>query len=150
MLSCRAMRVNLASITILFAMVGCSTMDPDAHMAAFSTQLTGKNQVPPVATSATGQLYAALDKNTLLFRWKLTLSGLTGLVTAGHFHGPATIGTNANIALSIEGPVKSPAEGRVTLTPAQATDLLAGKWYVSIQTKAHPGGEIRGQMILRE
>jgi hypothetical protein len=41
-------------------------------------------------------------------------------------------------------------EGRATLTAAQAADLLAGKWYVNIRTAAHPGGEIRGQMILRE
>ncbi|MDO9197071.1 CHRD domain-containing protein, partial [Rhodoferax sp.] len=46
--------------------------------------------------------------------------------------------------------VKSPLAGQATLTPAQAADLLAGKWYASIHTPAHPAGEIRGQMILRE
>jgi len=146
----RALWQALAGIAIALAMLGCSTMDPDAHMAAFSSQMTGLNQVPPVATAATGQLYAALDKNTLLLRWKLTFSGLSGPATAGHFHAPAVVGANANSTLAIKGPIKSPMEGRATLSAAQAADLLTGRWYVSLQTKAHPGGEIRGQLILRE
>lgn len=145
-----AVRTVLATTTLVFAMVGCSVLAPDAHLAAFSTQMTGLNLVPPVATPATGRVHAVLDKNTLLLRWKLSFSGLSGPATAGHFHGPAAIGANANIALPFKGPVKSPLQGQATLTPTQAADLLAGKWYVNIQTAAHPGGEIRGQVILRE
>jgi hypothetical protein len=131
-------------------MAGCSVLPPDAHLAAFSTQLTGLNHVPPVATQATGRVDAVLNKNTRLLRWKISFRSLSGPATAGHFHGPAVIGANANAALPFKGPVKSPLEGQATLTPAQAADLLAGKWYVSIHTDAHPAGEIRGQMILRE
>ena len=36
----------------------------------------------------------------------------------------------------------SPIEGRATLTPAQAADLMAGKWYANIHTAANPNGEI--------
>lgn len=140
---------RLLTITFL-AMAGCSAIPPDAHMAAFSTQMTGQNQVPPVATPATGRLVAALDKNTLLFRWKLSYSGLSGPATAAHFHGPASIAANAKISLAFAGPVKSPYEGRATLTAAQAADLLDGKWYASIHTPGHPSGEIRGQLNLRE
>ena len=143
-------RTVLATTAIAFSMVGCSVLRPDAHLAAFSTQMTGLNEVPRVHTLATGRVDALLDKNTMLFRWKLSFTGLSGPATAGHFHGPAAIGANANIALPFKGPVKSPLEGQATLTPAQAADLLAGKWYANIHTAAHPGGEIRGQLILRE
>lgn len=146
----RAMRSALASSAMVFAMAGCSVLQPDAHLAAFSTQMTGLNQVPPVATSATGRVVAVLDKNTQLLRWKASFTGLSGPATAGYFHGPAVIGANASSTLAFKGPVRSPFEGRATLTPAQAADLLSGKWYVSILTAAHPGGEIRGQMMLRE
>lgn len=145
-----AVRSVLTTTAMALAMAGCSVLAPDAHLAAFSTQMTGLNQVPPVATPATGRVDAVLDKNTRLFRWKLSFTGLSGPATAGHFHGPAVIGANANIALPFKGPLKSPLDGQATLTPAQAADLLAGKWYASIHTAAHPAGEIRGQIILRE
>lgn len=149
-LDTRSVRVAFAVTAAVFAVAGCSLLQPDAHLAAFSTQMTGINQVPPVKTAATGRLDARLDKNTNLFRWKLSYMGLSGPATAGHFHGPAAIGANAGVALSFGGTPRSPMEGRATLTAAQAADLLAGKWYANIHTAAHPGGEIRGQMILRE
>lgn len=145
-----ALRSVLLTTVLAFAVAGCGVLQPDAHVAAFSTQMTGLNQVPPVNTQATGRVDAVLDKNTRLFRWKLSFAGLSGTATAGHFHGPAAIGTNAGITLPFKGTVQSPLQGQATLTPAQAADLLAGKWYVSIHTTAHPNGEIRGQMILRE
>lgn len=145
-----AMRSVLATTAISFALAGCSVLQPDAHLAAFSTTMTGLNEVPRTTTPATGRVDAVLNKNTRLLRWKLSFKGLSGPATAGHFHGPAAIGSNANMALAFKGPVTSPQEGQATLTPAQATDLLSGKWYVNIHTAAHPGGEIRGQMILRE
>jgi hypothetical protein len=145
-----ARRSVLAATAMTLALAACSVLRPDAHLAAFSTQMTGLNQVPPVATPATGRVDAVLDKNTRLLRWKLSFTGLSGPATAGHLHGPAVIGANAGIALAFKGPLKNPMQGQATLTPAQAADLLAGKWYASIHTEGHPGGEIRGQLILRE
>lgn len=136
-------------VTGLALMVaGCASLQPEAHLAAFSAQMTGLNQVPSVRTVAGGRLDAVLDKTTRLFRWKLSYTGLSGPATAGHFHGPAAIGANGGVALSLGGALRSPMEGRATLTAVQAAELLAGKWYVNIHTAAHPGGEIRGQMIL--
>ena len=43
--------------------------------------------------------------------------------------------------------VQSPFEGSATLTDAQAAELMAGQWYVNVHTAAHPGGEIRGQVV---
>jgi hypothetical protein len=144
------LRSVLVTTALAFAMAGCGVLQPDAHVAAFSTQMTGMNEVPPVNTPATGRVDAVLDKNTRLLRWKLTFTGLSGTPTGGHFHGPAAIGANAGIALPFKGTVQSPLQGQATLTAAQAAELLAGKWYVNIHTTAHPNGEIRGQMILRE
>ena len=125
----------------------------ESSLAAFSTVMTGMNQVPPLrasATTATGRMDAVLDKTTRLLRWKLFYRGLTGAAIAGHFHGPATASTSAGVALAFKGAVTSPMDGQATLTLEQMTDLLAGRWYVNIHTMAFPAGEIRGQMILRE
>ena len=143
-------RSVLATTAVALVLAGCSVVPPDAHMAAFSTQMTGTNQVPAVKTAGTGRLVAVYDRKTGLFRWKLSFSGLKGTPTGGHFHGPADVGANAPASLPIVGPIKSPMEGRATLTEVQAAELLAGRWYASIETTAYPRGEIRGQIILRE
>jgi len=143
-------RSVLVTTALSFAMAGCGVLQPNAHLAAFSTQMTGMNEVPSVATVATGQVEAVLDKNTRLLRWKMSFTGLSGPATAAHFHGPAIIGANAGVAVPIQDPITSPLEGQAMLTPVQADDLLSGKWYANVHSKAYPGGEIRGQMILRE
>lgn len=154
----------VAAVTATLWLAGCSSLGPpvgnapsapapaprDAYLAAFSTQLTGMNEVPSVPTPATGRLDAVLNKQTNQLRWKLTYTALSGPATMGHFHGPAAVGANAAVVVPFTGPLKSPLEGQATLKPEQAADLLAGRWYVNIHTAARPAGEIRGQMILRE
>ena len=44
-------------------------------------------------------------------------------------------------------PFTSPFKGSAKLTDAQASDLMAGRWYVNIHTAANPGGELRGQLV---
>jgi hypothetical protein len=150
----RRFTVLLGAATALASLLlaGCGSLQQpgkDTNLVPFTTQLRGANEVPPAATTATGQVDAVLDKNTNLLRWKLTYSGLTGPAMAGHFHGPATVGANAGVALPFPGRISSPMEGSATLTAAQAADLLAGRWYANIHTAAYPGGEIRGQMTPR-
>ena len=150
----RAVRHNrlkaLVCLVAVWTISGCALIDKDAHLAAFSTQMTGINEVPLVATNGTGRVDAVLNQETRLFRWKVSYQGLTGVATAGHFHGPAAIGSNAGVALAWRAPMTNPMEGSATLTAAQAADLMAGKWYANIHTTVHPNGEIRGQMILRK
>ena len=81
--SCFFARSVLVTTALTFAMTGCSVLQPDAHLAAFSTQMTGLNEVPPVVTPATGQVNAVLDKNTNLLRWQLSFTGLSGPATGG-------------------------------------------------------------------
>ena len=49
-------------------------------------------------------------------------------------------------AFSPGGVKKGPMTGTATLTDAQITDLLAGKYYVNVHTEQNKGGEIRGQL----
>lgn len=147
----QATRISLAVITVLTAatLTGCGVLDRQSNLVTFTTQLRAANEVPPNASPGTGSVDAVLDKNTNLLRWKVSFSGLTGPATAAHFHGPAAIGANAGVALAWPAPIRSPMEGRATLTAAQAADLLAGRWYANIHTERNPGGEVRGQMTAR-
>ena len=133
-------------------LAGCGAMLPandKSHLVTFTTQMRGGNEVPPVTTSANGQVDAMLNTETNVLRWRLTYANLSGPARAGHFHGPAAIGANAGVVLPFPGQMSSPMEGSATLTAAQVADLMAGRWYANIHTVAHPGGEIRGQMTLR-
>ena len=142
-----SLAVAAAALTV--ALSGCGTMMQPANMVALTTQLRSANEVPPVVTSGGGSVDAAFNKNTMQLRWKVNYSGLTGNATAGHFHGPAAVGVNAGVALGWTNPITSGMEGSATLTAAQAADLMAGRWYANIHTAANPGGELRGQMTVR-
>lgn len=142
-----------AGFAVAAALAGCAALqppDPNAHLATFTTRLAGTNEVPPNGSMGTGTVDAVLDKNTLLLRWKLSYSNLSGPPTMAHFHGPAEIGANAAPVITFRPPLTAAYDGRATLTPAQAADLLAGKWYANVHTARFPGGELRGQMIERK
>ncbi len=147
-------RLTLSAFAVLAAaaITGCGMMSGQpapSNMVAFTTQLRGANEVPANSSQGSGSVDAVLNKDTNLLRWKVNFSGLTGPATAAHFHGPAAVGANAGVVLPWTGPISSPLEGSATLTPAQAADLMSGRWYANIHTAANPGGEVRGQMTVR-
>jgi hypothetical protein len=118
-----------------------------AQQTAFKADLKGSNEVPPNNTTGTGSATVNYNPATKELSWRLTFSGLTGNATAAHFHGPAEPDKNAGVVVPIGAPPTSPAEGKATLTDAQAADLMAGRWYINVHTAAHPPGEIRGQVV---
>ncbi len=118
----------------------------DARVVHFMAMLKGADEVPPNATTGTGMVDASLDTDAKTFHYAASYSGLTGPAVAAHFHGPAMAGMNAPPMVPMTTLV-SPITGTASLSDGQIADLLAGKWYFNVHTAAHPGGEIRGQLI---
>ena len=137
--------------TLAIAACGSAPMQMPSAMTmatqTFRATLSSAAEVPPNSSPATGTFQATFDKSSSVLKWRVMYSGLTGPATMAHFHGPALPGANAGVVVPFPS-AASPAEGSATLTPAQITDLMGGKWYVNIHTAQHPGGEIRGQVMM--
>jgi hypothetical protein len=112
----------------------------------YRATLSGKSEVPPTTSSASGDVLATLDTGSKKLSYTITYFGLSGPATAAHFHGPAAAGANAGVAVPIGSNPASPSTGSVDLTDAQMKDLEAGNWYANVHTEANKGGEIRGQL----
>ena len=133
-----------SAIAATLGLTACSST-PMVSTTTISAKLSSANEVPTNSSAGTGMLDASFNKDSSVLTWTVSYSGMTGPVSAGHFHGPAVAGVNAGVVLGFNGSMDSPIKGSATLTAAQAADLLAGKWYVNLHTAANKGGEIRGQ-----
>jgi len=112
----------------------------------FKATLNAASEVPPNDSKGSGTLTATYDDASKKLTWKGSVTGLSGPATAAHFHGPAEAGKNAGVAVPISGADSGSFEGSATLTDAQASDLMAGHWYVNVHTATNKGGELRGQL----
>ena len=116
-----------------------------AEVVHYAASLSGAQESPATDSAGKGSLSADLDTATRTLTYKVTYSGLTGPAVAAHFHGPAAPGANAGVMVPVTD-LSDPMTGSATLTDEQISGLKAGAWYFNIHTKAHPGGEIRGQV----
>jgi Cu/Zn superoxide dismutase len=143
-------RTALAASLVAVVLAGCGQMRPSRKIDIYDTPLSGAQEVPPVATSATGTAEVSLNNNTNLLTWKVTYNGLTSAPMAGHIHGPAAPGQNAGVVVPFASVGAQPVTGQATVTPQQVADLAGGRWYVNIHSANFPNGEIRGQLRLRQ
>src|SRR5437660_3086669 len=150
---------------------------PAAHAVpmTFVGNLSGANEVPPVASPGTGLATIILDPTAQTLQVNATFSGLTSNDVAAHIHCCAPLGTNVGVATTVpafpgfplgvtsgsyssavfdltQTTIYNPAF--VTLQgglPAAEAALIAGiqngLTYFNIHTVNFGGGEIRGQLF---
>jgi hypothetical protein len=137
-----ALTVGIGALALVgFLAVGAPG---SAEEMKFKADLKGSAEVPPVQTSATGTADITYDSANKNLSWTIEHTGLSGDVTAAHFHGPAAVGVNAPPVVPID--LSAVAKGSATLDDTQAKDLTEGRWYLNLHTAANPDGEIRGQV----
>jgi hypothetical protein len=133
---------TLAACAMMFA-----TVAVHAEVVKLHATLKAAWEVPAKPGSGNGKLTASYDTDSKVLTYHVQYSDLSGPATAAHFHGPATMSTNAKPQVIVATPIANPIDGTATLTDDQAADLLAGKYYFNIHTAANPGGEVRGQVL---
>jgi hypothetical protein len=103
---------------------------------------TGAQQVPPVMTSLTAHASFILsqDQATAIFHVVTTAVPTNVVLVRG------IGGTNGQIAFPL-APLGLTMDGTLQLGANDPQDLIAGRFYVNIQTAANPAGELRGQII---
>ena len=124
--------------------------------------LSGNQEVPVVATGASGFVKASLKGHTLTVsgRFRDLSSPLfpVGQLGTAHIHGPATAGANAGVlfqltvipgAGNLSGKFDE-CQNRFTLNDEQVQFLRDGLLYVNIHTQTWQSGEIRSQLLPKE
>ena len=79
--------------------------DAAADVIAMAAELSGPAEVPPNASTARGAAAITVDTASRILTWRVEYSGLSGPVSAAHFHGPASQTANAGILVNIVVPV---------------------------------------------
>ncbi|MBC7447546.1 MAG: CHRD domain-containing protein [Hymenobacteraceae bacterium] len=115
---------------------------PAPDTVSFVATISGSQQVPLNASTATGAFTGTYDRTSKTLTYNVTFSGLTP--TSGHIHlgGP---GRTGGFKVPFNS-LTSPITGSQVLDQQTADSLLAGRTYVNLHTTAFSGGEIRGNI----
>lgn len=144
---------RLTALAVLGLAAACASVQRDEkapeHIEHYQAVLGGAQEVPAVATAATGRAELDYHPRSNMLHWRVSASGLSGKATAGHIHGPAGPDQNAPAIVPLNVAAVAAITGQLRITPEQATQLNSGQWYVNIHSAAHPDGEIRGQLRSR-
>lgn len=152
--------LTIAGSAILGGAHGVRASHYDPSHRTFTTALSGRQEVPPVATAGRGTAFFQWSEDGTALYYTLIVENLQD-VLASHIH-LAPRGQNGPIVVALSGARAGAVSGVLasgTITAADLTGLLAGRpledliaamqqdrAYVNVHTPPHPGGEIRGQI----
>ncbi len=140
------MKENLRNlIGIAIFVLALSTI---ARAEIFTAYLTGAQEVPAVATTATGYARIVLDESAGTITYTVVFNGLSSNQTASHIHAPAPIGATVGVAINFGavGGTSGVITGTASITPTQIQQLRAHLGYVNVHSVNFGPGEIRGQL----
>jgi hypothetical protein len=136
------MYVNVHSATFKDGEIRGQILHPGDSL--WVANLTGSQENPPLTSTGTGTAAVILDAAKTSLRYHVNTTGLT--LTNAHIHN--AIATIIGGVIHPFSPIAATMDGTVALTGTDAQDLANGLLYVNVHTAAHPGGELRGQLML--
>lgn len=151
-------RLMILGVIGLLALTAPTALAANPPTAAFGGALSGAQEVPAVATAATGEATVVISADNSTIWYVVNYSGLSGTLAAAHIHVGAA-GANGGVILPLVASA-SPMVGTLTATNFAASGAVttfaeavaaikAGGTYINLHTAANPGGEIRGQVLAK-
>jgi len=137
--------INVTVSRIVLALSAVLLFSSAAIAQTVSVDLKGASEVPAnnSTASGTGSISVAADKSV---SGKITTSGIEGKMA--HIHtGAAGANGPVLVGLTKDGDNGWTVPAGAKFTDEQYAAYLAGGLYVNVHTAAHPGGEIRGQLL---
>lgn len=140
----------LVPSVILAAVVVTSVAQADVFYRKLT--LEGAQEVPPVATAATGSGTVVINTATNTYTYNITYSGLSSNENNAHIHGMAARGASAGplVTLPAGSGTSGSKSGVWTYAEGQEADILAGRTYINVHTVNNGGGEIRAQVDIAD
>lgn len=131
--------------------VACSKNDDplvDNRPYTISGNATGSQVVPAVRDSGTATITGTYNPQTRMLNYTSNWTNLSGAPLSAGFYGGAAgaSGIAVGTGWSLSGGPTGTVTGNVTLTEAQAAQLMDGNLYYTYSTSNFPSGEIRGQI----
>lgn len=115
------------------------------------TTLGGDQEVPDVASAASGTAATTVNRDTGIVTLHLRTNGADD-ASAAHIHG-GYAGQSGGVVVGLDqdgGDVAHWSVVEAQLDAAGLTDYLDGRLYVNLHTPSNPSGEIRGQIAPRD
>lgn len=132
-------RATTAALGLLLA--GWSTL---LYAENIKVYLSGKDEVPPVNTAASGGGTLSIVPNKTL-SGSIRTSGVAATMAHIHLGAP---GENGPVVVKLNKAADNvwtiPEDAKLTDEAYKAFE--AGKLYVNVHSEAHPAGELRGQL----
>lgn len=115
-----------------------------AQSFSYTAALSGANEVPANASTATGNTLVTVNSATGAVTWNTSSSIPQASSTGHHIHRSAA-GTNGPVVVNFNATYA----GSTTVATSLAAEIVGnpGGFYVNLHTAAFPGGEIRAQLF---
>jgi hypothetical protein len=152
------MRVTrVFTVLAAVALLGVSCKDDatgiPAGLEVFTANLSGANELPTaVSTTATGHAVVTILGDSLI-SWEVIIDSPIDSIILGHIHRFNRDTGFGGVVVNFAPPATDVGfTGTATIGSATPVDSIFdiirdGRAYVNIHTKAHGGGEIRGNLV---
>ena len=120
--------------------------------SSFRAVLTGSQEVPANASTATGFGTVVLSADQTTITVNESWTGLSTPATLTHIHGPAAPGANASPIFDFTSVMPHVTSGAIpqqtlSINATQLGYLMNGLLYFNVHDSVFPAGEIRGQIL---